>query len=384
MVVGGLTLATALAAMAQRKPILAPGQPPPPPPDAPTEGSKAPAQPVVPADERVAADAGSAPSLAATKPSAPTAKPEAPAPAAAPPPKPGPPPPPPPELAFRKRFGPWNVGLRLVPGVPKPGGLIEAVFEVSRRLEAPDPVYGDRKPLEGAVLVLQVHKDSKSPSFLVALHPLLDAGEYGARFSVPERGQWSFQVTEAKKPDEEHGEVLLDAEFTVGIGEVTTMASEAAEAGLGGASARGPLRKSSGQDDADQPGLRGLMQRLGKGWIDLLIAEGDTHTTPKEISALGKTISQLAGEVKGKAPDSAAGSVSEFDLAAEHLQSAAFDLEKGLGDRTKTQQSMIEIENTNCLSCHAKYWFEITSDLSEWPTFRIKTPPAVESKRRHF
>ena len=380
---GAAALAFAIGAAAQRKPILAPGQEPPqrPEPSKPKEETP----PVVPADERQQPDAGPAakPATVAPPPKEPVPAPsksatpsQAPAPPAAPPAKPGPPPPPPAELLFRHRFGPWNMVFRLKPGEPKPGHPVEVVFEVSRRLESPDPVYGDRKPLEGATLLLTAQK--QRATVVIVLHPLVDAGEYGARFSLPDRGQWTLTISQPKRADEEHGETPVNGEFTIGVGEPTVMPSEATEASA--TAARGPLHRGT-EAEPDAASLQGVMRSLGKNWVDLLGGLADTRASAKDLTALSKSVSQLAGQVKGKAPRSAAGSSTEFDLESEHFQASVADLDKNSSDRSRMRQRMSEIETANCLSCHARFFYRITDDTSQWPKFTIKQPDAPKRRR---
>lgn len=375
-------LVAAPAVQGQRRPVVAPGTPPPPPlePAKPPEPVAVPAPPPEP---------GKPPPPPPASPPGPTpvgsgGAPDAGA-ALAPPPKPAPPPPQPEELVFRRRFQRHNFTLRLKPAEPKPNQLVEVVFEISRRLESPDPVYGDRRPLEGATLLLSLRADTRSPPRVVALHALMDAGEYGARFVLAAKGQYRLEVEEVKKPDAEHGEMTVSGEFTVGIGEPTTMLSEDVEPGARAPVAAGSRRAiragaADGDPDAafEAAGLQPVMRPIGKAWIDLHAGLADARSKPADLEALAKDLHKLSASIRGKAPAFKITATQEFDIYAERVEAAIGELATSLGDRARARDKMVEIENRHCVACHAKYRFDLTDDLSQWPNFPLKAAPPVE------
>ncbi len=360
-------------ALAQRRPVVGPGQTQPKPPEQTPEPKPEPMPEPPPPAAAVQPDAGPAKAAAPQLPAAP--------------PKPEPPPPPPEELVFRRRFNKWNFNMKMRPGDPQPNRTVEVVFEITRKLESPDPVYGDRRPEESKQLLLAVRPDTaKAVAVTYALHPTLDAGNYGVRFMVPQKGQYRLELSEMKKPDAEVGELALQGEFTIGVGEPTIMRTEEADPGsrIAVGAGRRALRAGSDDDSAlEASGLQPVMRPLGKAWIRLLSELAQPKPTPAELASLAKILREQAGRVRGKSPLTKAGASGEFDIYAERLEAAMGELEKSLSSPEKAREEMAQMESAHCLRCHVKFRFDVTDDLSQWPNFPPKAappPPRVGKK----
>ncbi len=74
--------------------------------------------------------------------------------------------------------------VRVTPGAPDPGRVVDVKVEMAEIPPAPDPIYGERIPVKEAKLAASV-ADQDGSGFRVSYvaHPLPDAGAYGFHFT---------------------------------------------------------------------------------------------------------------------------------------------------------------------------------------------------------
>jgi len=102
--------------------------------------------------------------------------------------------------------------VRLVPGVPHPGQVVEAAMEAAEVPPVPDPVYGERIPLKQAKMTaLVTDADGEGYTTGYRVHPLADAGSYGFHFTPLRREIYRVALTGT------HRGVAFKAEFKVPV-----------------------------------------------------------------------------------------------------------------------------------------------------------------------
>ncbi len=287
------------------------------------------------------------------------------------------PPPPAVETVYRKRLdNKTTVTLRVRPAQPEPGKLTTFLFEFSRILEIPDPVIGDRAPVENADFVLTLTGNGKGAKPVrYRLNPLRDAGIYGTHFTTTEPGLYTLEVEQRLGEKKEIGEVAITGEFQVGIGVPTPPPSEEEEQPgqrtRRGRGRTGALKAISERDSAADV-VGEVMGQLGTGWNELARKVEDPKATPEELAAIAKTLSELAGKVEGQVPVAQAMHGKEFNLYAGQLNDALKDLVTQLSDRNKVKASLVKVEQGVCLKCHTRFRYQITEDVSSWPKFEPK------------
>ncbi|MBW1811129.1 MAG: hypothetical protein JRJ87_23260 [Deltaproteobacteria bacterium] len=86
--------------------------------------------------------------------------------------------------------------VRLEPGVPDPGQLVEVTIEMSEVPPVPDPIYGERIPIKDAEITAKVTDvDGAGYTMAYRVHTLQDAGSYGFHFTPARKDNYRLEIT---------------------------------------------------------------------------------------------------------------------------------------------------------------------------------------------
>jgi hypothetical protein len=375
-------VAAAFAAGAEsaKRPVTAPGsQPPPPPPVVEPEKQPVPPAPSSPGAPAAAAEAAPAGKLVdpivapETKPVPPPPAPSAfkdeRAPVAAPA-APKAVDPDPRELKYRKKTGDVMVAMAVRPGKPKPATPVEVAFQLDELLAIPDPVLGDRRPVEKERLIAHVTGPSYAATF--EMHRLADKGAYGFHFTPATAGLYNVTC------DRANGKPGLRTEFSLGVGVETPVPTDnASDPNLrkGPRGARNVLGADSRRDEVKGPDdstAAGVMDELGRDWMALRRAAG----TPEAAVPMGKVLDG-AKKLAGKTPEGFPESRAEFDrLAAKFV--ADLEALKGQATTPAATAEMDRLQTGTCLRCHAQFRYGVAQSVERWPDFDKRQAPAVQ------
>lgn len=266
------------------------------------------------------------------------------------------------ERIISKRTGDYAVQLTLRPGDPKPGRLLEIQIEVARVPDFPDPVYGDRVPVNDANLVVQLAPAladvAGGKSKIYRAHLVSEGGVYGVH-TIPETaGIYAVAISPRTGPGPK-------VSFDIGVG--VPMATEAGE-GKKGASRRPAAGAGGGRMVVSSVGPKTEMREIGERWGLLETMAGTGSLALAGAQGEAKAIAALFGKAKSKPPKSA----NPADELNEMLDgsAAAFTAIAAVTD-AKQLPALVAATEQSCMKCHVKYRWEMTRDLSRWPKFDI-------------
>jgi outer membrane biosynthesis protein TonB len=346
----------------------APEEAPPPPPP----------KPAKPAPVAKAPEPKPAPKAAEPKPA-----PKAPEPkVAAAPEAPKAPPPDLPERVIEKKDVDYLYKLTLRPGSLKPNRVANAKFDIGKNLDTPDPITGDTGPVKSAhpiakVKAPDVQKGKKietGATTTYMLWPGGNPGEYGLHFTPTSDGVYEVTVSGAEvKGADDAGPKSFSATFKLGVG---TAVAET-EQSTGVATKRTARRPVGGDDESGDSKIEKLMGQIGQRYLDL---DGMLNRPPAkgpqgDAAAEARAIAALFAQVKGLSPSNKHSDSSEFDrlvdAASSQLEVVASAAEAK--DRAGPRSALRDLETQTCDRCHAKFRYDVTDDVSTWPSFQQKS-----------
>ncbi|MFN7133911.1 MAG: hypothetical protein ACK4N5_17680, partial [Myxococcales bacterium] len=279
------------------------------------------------------------------------------------------------------------ITLRVRPAQPQPGRPTTMLFEVAKVLDIPDPVIGDRAPVENANLVLTLTGSGKNATVVrQRLNPMRDAGIYGAHFTATEPGVYKLDLQQQLPGDAEIGDVAIAADFPLGIGVPTPAPAAEEEESTGrkdrsrGRGRAGAVKSITERDQAPE-GVGDVMGQLGAAWLRLTDRLEDPKASAEELATHAKAIAELSGKVEGQVPVPMAMHGKEFNLYAGQLHDALKELPAQLADRAKVKATLTRVEQGTCLKCHARFRYQITDDVSSWPKFEPKDVRTKNARR---
>ncbi len=273
--------------------------------------------------------------------------------------------------------------VRLKPGVPDPGEVVEARIEMAEVPPVPDPIYGETIPVKGAALVAEV-TDADGAGYTLAykVHALTDAGAYGFHFTPTRKdtyrvvlkgehksqkvspslrvpvGIWPF-----KDVDESGKEKVVPA--TPGGSRLPALPGGAKRPALpgGSGSAGGPAAAGAKPADLASP-LQQAMQAMGERWVALQVAlfagrRADLGKAKAAAAALGKACQEAVGASPKAGFD---GLVREAAGAADKVAAAA-----GKGKPKPTVQAFDQLGARHCNRCHFAQRWQILASPEEFP-----------------
>lgn len=276
------------------------------------------------------------------------------------------------ELRYRQKTGDILVAMVVRPGKPKAGTPTEIVFELQVMLPIPDPVLGDRLPVENAPLLARVTGPGTSQTFEV--HPLTAKGEYGFHFTPAATGLYTITCNRTS------GQPALRTQFTLGVGVETPIPADvASDPALrrGPPGARSVLGAESRSVSSTDNTAASVMDELGDQWLALRRTIG----TPDAAAPMGKTL-ELARKLSGKVPAAFAESRETFDRLAQRFVAELDALEKRVTEPAAAAE-LDRMQSDTCLRCHAEFRFGIARSVERWPDFdkrETPVPPAATEK----
>jgi hypothetical protein len=306
---------------------------------------------------------------------APDPKPAAPVVPAGPPPRPA-------SRTIIRKAGDYLFTLKIKPGVPEPGDMVEYVLDVVQVAQVPHPVYGDRIPIGGMGLVAKVSFE-KAPDvlFRYRVQPVGDEGTYGFHYTPEQIGKYNV-VFAAQLPEGKPMEVRYS--FPVGQWPLPpdTDLGDAIDEGGGGKTSRyakpkvgpvmpvGPVGPGQAGVVEKTDALRGLMRKLERVWLylgkDVL---ADRKPDLGAIARESEGVGAIAKKANGMVPQSLALDGAEFDTVLSGLAAAATALSAAAkeGNDAKVGRLYKETTYNFCTRCHLKFRFQSAMDLSKYP-----------------
>lgn len=311
------------------------------------------------------------------------------------------PPPPPPEPADRtieKQQGSYVAKLVMRPGILKAHRQADFTIDLQKILEIPDPSTGDRTVMNSprSYAVVQAPapaapepvKGKKAPPAPSAPAPVAyqlwsnsSTGSFGFHFTPAYDGVYEIKVVGFDAPaDGSTDPRSFSLSFRVGVG----AASGQTEVSTGSAAARrGSRRPVGGNATADATKLQRLMADVGQRWLDLSRsieawpAKGGHPDAALEL----RIIEAVLAEAKGLVPEDRQSAAAEFDKLVAGAGTAieevatAWDAAEGKDRAARMSAATAAVdrlEQQSCNQCHAKFRWGLSTDVSDWPKFKLK------------
>jgi hypothetical protein len=346
------------------------------------------AAPATPAAAAPAAAAPAAPATEPARPAEPARGAEVSQAAEKTPETPKAPPPEPAERTIEKREGTYVFRLTLRPGNLKPARVADVTLELLRVLDIPDPVTGDRAPVNEASIVARVKpppplvpsKGKKSepsaplPSYVA--WALEAPGTYGLHFTPGADGLFELALSGTDpKTDTEGSPREFGTSFRLGVGSAAAQTEQSQGGVVGRRGTRRPIGVGGDREKEDR--LRKLMEELGYRTLALepLVDQPPAKGPHVELAARARELAALAESAKGLVPASApADGAPEFDALAARMAARFEELARAAEgkDRKAPRAKYDALEPQGCLQCHAKYRWGVADDVTRWPQFEQK------------
>ena len=267
--------------------------------------------------------------------------------------------------------------VRLTPGVPDPGQVVEAMVEMFEVPPVPDPIYGEQIPVKDSTIIAEVtDADGEGYTQRYLIHPQMDAGTYGFHYTparkdilrVVFKGKhkgrkfstsfrtpvavWPFKDASASKSDGPAGGSRMPA-LPSGMGGPAMPASPAGT--------RVPVASAA---KSIKP-LPDAMQRMGDKWVLLQVAMFAGRAADMNRVKTGATtlqqVSMVASGVQTDMTDFST-EMKELAKAFEQLGVAA-----GTGKRAEVERQFGKIADTGCTRCHFVHRWKVLGTLAEYP-----------------
>jgi hypothetical protein len=199
--------------------------------------------------------------------------------------------------------GQLQFNIKLEPGAPDAGRVVDVRVELAMVPPVPDPIYGERIPVKGARLVASL-ADQEGTGYrsLYLVHPLSDAGLYGFHFTPLRSDVYVMELT-ARYQERDY---QVSCKVPVGIwpfppGTETVQAESAPSAmrmpaipGSLGPSVSATTAPSAGhQKSAFQQGMFSLGAAFAGLANALLAGRADFSRAGEELSAMQKALGSL-------------------------------------------------------------------------------------------
>ncbi|MBN2494206.1 MAG: hypothetical protein JXR96_06425 [Deltaproteobacteria bacterium] len=275
--------------------------------------------------------------------------------------------------------------VRMTPGVPEPGQVVEARIEMNELPPVPDPVYGEQIPIKDAKLTLDV-TDAKGEGYTLRylVHPLADAGAYGLHFTPNRKdvyrlvirgvhhtrklagtfylpaGIWPFEDPGGSKSAASGRPASRLPALPTGMGPAVP-ASPA-----GPADPETPAGASPGGEPAKAAGspLHQAMEKLGQKWVDLQVALFAGRRLDADKAALAASGLQQVSTVASAIETPQLGyaeSMRELAAAAGELGTAVKSGKRG------TIQTKLRKVGEGCNRCHFAARWKVLEDPMHYP-----------------
>jgi hypothetical protein len=289
---------------------------------------------------------------------------------------------PPPRPATRtipRKVGEMIYMLKMKPGVPEPGDMVELTIDVVQAVQTPHPVYGDRIPVGGAKILAKVaHEKAPDAALKYQVQPFGDEGTYGFHFTPEQLGKYlvTFSVLISGRDKD-------DVKFSVPIGVWPLPADadmgDSLDDGQGKRGVKrqagpvvpvGPVSSNMVKKVDKGEALRSLMKRVEKLWMyvgkDL---GGDRKPDMVAIARESEAVATVAAKGVGMVPEQMAAGGVEFDSIMKALADAAKEVSSAAkaGDQMRVTELYRRAGYNSCTRCHLKFRFHSTEDLGRFP-----------------
>jgi hypothetical protein len=248
--------------------------------------------------------------------------------------------------------------LRLEPGAPKKGEVVKISIEMVKVPEIPDPVYGERIPVKGADIIIELF-DSKEDSLLARyrVHSLQDAGSYGLHLTPLVDENLVVKISGIHKGVSfaDKFELFEGALSQEGPGKVAGPASPSSGSRLPARPSRGPAMPGQGAVANQGPTLPKIMKKMGENWVKIgqvlfLGANDSTKMSCKNLSEL----SQQAALIK-MSDEEYLSAINEMKKVVERLNAQ---------EHKDARQTFKKLGSQHCNRCHYKMRWKMIDSLS--------------------
>jgi hypothetical protein len=282
-----------------------------------------------------------------------------------------------PERVIEKKDGDYVLRLTLRPGSLKTNRVANVAVEIFKNLDIPDPVTGSTMPMAEShpVAVLKTpeplgHGKPSTTTRYTLWSSADEPGTFAFHFTPADDGIYELTIkgVDAPKAGDDAEPHPFEASYRIGAGNAAAQTEQTQTGTAVHKAARRPVGYSDSQ--AKRKKLAALMTDIGYHYLglDAAVSRASSKAGQSDAMAEAKAITALLNQAKGLAPD---GSGSEF----ERLLADATGLVESVGsahDAKAARAAYGKIESVGCDQCHAKYRFDITEDLSNWPKFPQK------------
>lgn len=288
-----------------------------------------------------------------------------------------------PSRLIEKTVGEYVYRLTLRPGTLEPGQVADVSLEMHRSLEIPDPIAGDRLALRAAGPIATVEHPTPDTAKRVRgtpakttrhlMWPLARPGEYGFHFTPAADGAYELRVEATDSVSEQDEKKPVVVTFRIGVGTAAEL-TEQSQGTAAGRRARRPI--GARNETANQDKLETVMREVGRRFLSLEqhIGSPPARGANAAAAAEARAIAALLGQLEGSVPSHYASAGSEFNklAAGSATQFEAIAAAADKADSRAATKAFEALEMQTCLQCHAKFRYGLTTDLSEWPSYRMK------------
>ncbi len=300
--------------------------------------------------------------------------------------------PPIPFLAARyidKKANPYEVRLVLKPGNLALRDTALVSVDMEKALSIPDPVTGNFQPMTSGVPYAIVespavarpvrwrgrhHEEAASNVAKYRLWPEEDPGRYSFHFTPLANGMYTVTIVgfDPKGPAGEPYSFKIPFHIGAGTAALQTEASQGVVGVHRGA--LHPVGMSVAAPAMEK--VKKLMDQIGREYLDLQLAlESPPRRGPNDAAATeARSIESLMGSLSSVVPEVHGANPSEYTQlandAGQAFENLAKDAEsKGRAAPKKALAAYQDLPAGSCNECHAKYRWQVTSDVSTWPSF---------------
>ena len=289
---------------------------------------------------------------------------------------------PPPRPAVRsipRKVGDILYVLKVKPGAPEPGDMVEFLLDVVQMAPVPHPVYGDRIPMSGMKLTVKVaHEKAPDAPVRYQVQPFGDVGTYGFHYTPDNIGTYLIAFSVLAE-----GRDQSDVKFSIPVG-IWPLPADAdrgdvidegkglkgEKRGMGMTLPVGPVApEGSVSQSSSQDAVAAIMSKLGRLWM--FIGKSISGERKLDLNGVAREVEfvpTLTAKLKPLGPDQSP-SKQEYEGLLDSLASASKEISAAAkaSDAAKVEKLYNAATYNSCTRCHLKYRFRTTDDLSKYP-----------------
>jgi soluble cytochrome b562 len=279
---------------------------------------------------------------------------------------------------IQMKSGALLFNVRLEPGVPDPGKLVEVTIEMSEVPPVPDPIYGERIPVKDAEITAKITDvDGAGYTMAYRVHTLQDAGSYGFHFTPARKDNYKMELTGVFK----NKRYSTTTRVPVGIwpftsvdakGNVSRVPAHSASSrlpalpsGMKSGDAPSSNAKTKGPSSKKRTPLQTMMKQLGdqfaRAGVALLAGRKpdlkDAKAAAIQMNVQAKAAAELP-HVDGEYKDLMNELVGQIDK---------FEKASSAGKAKSAVSAFNKIGSHHCNRCHFKLRWNIIKQSSAFP-----------------